>query len=69
MPYRPPSSPSRPTRSFLDDHATGPGPLLVIAHSANRWALQHLLNGIPLEDLVNAPFTWQPGWTFHFPPR
>lgn len=56
------------TRSFLADHATDTGPLLVIAHSANRWALQHLLTGIPLEDLVNAPFNWQPGWTFHFPP-
>ncbi|MEW1955674.1 histidine phosphatase family protein [Terrabacter sp. NPDC080008] len=36
--------------------------ILVIAHSANRWALQHLLDGTPLEDLVVAPFEWQPGW-------
>ena len=36
--------------------------VLVIAHSANRWALQHLLDGVPLEQLVDAPFAWQPGW-------
>ncbi|GAA1986500.1 histidine phosphatase family protein [Terrabacter lapilli] len=36
--------------------------VLVIAHSANRWALQHLLDGTPLEHLVSAPFEWQPGW-------
>jgi len=36
--------------------------VLVIAHSANRWALQHLLDGTPLEHLVSAPFAWQPGW-------
>ncbi|MEP7332494.1 MAG: histidine phosphatase family protein [Terracoccus sp.] len=38
------------------------GRVLLVAHSANLWALQHLLNGIPLEDLVDAPFAWQPGW-------
>ena len=36
--------------------------MLVIAHSANRWAMQHLLDGTPLEQLVVAPFAWQPGW-------
>jgi broad specificity phosphatase PhoE len=36
--------------------------VLLIAHSANRWALQHLLDGTPLEHLVVAPFAWQPGW-------
>jgi broad specificity phosphatase PhoE len=38
--------------------------LLVIGHSATRWALEHLLNGVALEDLVDAPFAWQPGWEF-----
>ncbi|MDN5769251.1 MAG: histidine phosphatase family protein, partial [Humibacillus sp.] len=52
------------TRSLLADLCRdhGGGRVLVVAHSANRWALQHLLNGIPLEDLVDAPFDWQPGW-------
>ena len=52
------------TAGFLDDlrrdHAGER--VLVIAHSANRWALQHLLDGTPLEHLVAAPFEWQPGW-------
>ena len=38
--------------------------MLLIAHSANRWALEHLLLGTPLEDLVLAPFEWQEGWTY-----
>src|SRR5207244_10428028 len=38
--------------------------VLVIGHSATRWALEHLLVGIPLEKLVNAPFAWQEGWLY-----
>ena len=41
--------------------------VLLVAHSANRWALQHLLDGIPLEDLVDAPFDWRPGWHWTLP--
>ena len=36
----------------------------VIAHSANRWALDHLLHGMPLEELVDAPFAWREGWEY-----
>jgi broad specificity phosphatase PhoE len=54
------------TRSFLTDikRLYDGRRVLVVAHSANRWSLQHLLAGVPLEDLVDAPFEWQPGWTF-----
>jgi broad specificity phosphatase PhoE len=38
--------------------------IVIIAHSANRWALQVLLGGARIEDLVNAPFRWRPGWHF-----
>ncbi|MEU5864014.1 MULTISPECIES: histidine phosphatase family protein [unclassified Nonomuraea] len=38
--------------------------VLVVSHSANRWALQNLLEGTPLEDLVDAPFAWQEGWEY-----
>jgi len=38
--------------------------VLVIAHSANRWAIQHLLHGTPLADVIEAPFDWQPGWEY-----
>jgi broad specificity phosphatase PhoE len=38
--------------------------VLLVAHSANRWALQHLLDEIPLAEAVAAPFDWRPGWTW-----
>lgn len=38
--------------------------VVIVSHAAPRWALQHLLDGTPLEELVGAPFEWQPGWTF-----
>ncbi|MDQ3875622.1 MAG: histidine phosphatase family protein [Actinomycetota bacterium] len=43
--------------------------VLVIAHSAQRWALSHLLEGVPLEDLVDAPFEWRKGWEYVVPSR
>ena len=53
-------------RSFLGDVAVGhrSGRVIVIGHSATRWALEHLLKGVPLEELVPAPFEWQEGWTY-----
>lgn len=42
--------------------------VLVISHSANRWALDHLLHDKPLEALVEAPFRWQEGWEYSLPP-
>lgn len=41
--------------------------VLLIAHSANLWALRVLLEGAELKDLVDAPFDWQPGWFFKLP--
>jgi broad specificity phosphatase PhoE len=37
------------------------GRVLLVAHSANRWALECLLGGGSLEALVAAPVVWQPG--------
>jgi broad specificity phosphatase PhoE len=53
-------------RSFLDDMAAefDGRRVLLIAHSAQRWGLQHLLEGVPLEELVDAPFEWQEGWEY-----
>jgi alpha-ribazole phosphatase/probable phosphoglycerate mutase len=53
-------------RSFLDEllPAYEGKRVLVIGHSATRWALEHLLEGKPLEELVDAPFAWQEGWTY-----
>jgi len=57
------------TRSFLRDLAAGYDgrTVVVIAHSANKWALDHLLHGVPLEDLVDAPFGWREGWHYTVP--
>jgi len=40
------------------------GRVLVIAHSAQLWTLRHLLEGVSLEELVDAPFEWQEGWEY-----
>jgi alpha-ribazole phosphatase/probable phosphoglycerate mutase len=41
--------------------------VLLIGHSANKLALDCLLNGESLQDLVAAPFAWQEGWTYLLP--
>jgi 2,3-bisphosphoglycerate-dependent phosphoglycerate mutase len=38
--------------------------ILVIGHVATRWGLDHLLHGVPLENLAAADFSWQPGWEY-----
>jgi len=39
--------------------------VLVISHVATRWGLDHCLNDIALEDLIDADFGWQEGWEYH----
>ncbi|MEU8945753.1 histidine phosphatase family protein [Streptomyces sp. NPDC048489] len=41
--------------------------ILLIAHSANRWALDCLLTGAPLHDLLQDPPGWRPGWNYTLP--
>ena len=55
--------------SFLTDLARDwdSARVLIIGHSATRWALDHLLTGMPLEHLVNAPFAWREGWSYTLP--
>jgi alpha-ribazole phosphatase/probable phosphoglycerate mutase len=55
-------------REFLDDLLPRHGGqrVLLVSHAAPRWALQHLLEGTPLEEAVVAPFDWQPGWEYVF---
>ncbi|GAA1654027.1 histidine phosphatase family protein [Actinoplanes couchii] len=38
--------------------------ILVIGHVATRWALEHQLDGVPLEELAGADFAWKEGWEF-----
>ena len=39
--------------------------VLVIGHRATFYALEHLCSGIPLMDVIAAPWQWQPGWRYH----
>ena len=57
------------TRDFLRELAADwdGNTVVVIAHSANRYALTHLLDGRPLVDVVVEPFTWRPGWRYQVP--
>jgi broad specificity phosphatase PhoE len=55
----------------IDDwlHEVAPGEdaggvILLIGHRATFYALEHLLRGIPLADIISAPWRWQPGWTY-----
>ncbi|WP_371405812.1 histidine phosphatase family protein [Kribbella sp. NBC_00662] len=55
------------TRAFLEDVKWwyDGRVVLVIAHSANRWALEHLLGSrASMEELIVSPFNWQPGWEY-----
>ena len=59
----------RRTRSLLTEVAErhAGGRVLLVAHSANRVALDHLLRGRDLETLLDEPFEWQPGWEYELP--
>ena len=53
---------------FLDDLLTyWPGRrVLVIGHVATRWAFEARINGVPLEEQIEAPFQWREGWEYRF---
>jgi len=55
----------RRVRAFLDDLQLdhNGARVVVIGHSATRWALDHLVLGAALEDVVG-PFDWQKGWEY-----
>ena len=57
------------TASFLDELVArwDPGRVLVVAHSANKFALDHLLLGADLRELVERAMDWQPGWEYVVP--
>ena len=41
--------------------------VLIIGHVATRWGLEHVVGGVPLEDLIGADFAWQEGWEYVLP--
>jgi broad specificity phosphatase PhoE len=42
--------------------------VLVIGHSAQRYALRNIFGGVPLKIAVDTPFRWQEGWEYVAPP-
>lgn len=53
-------------KSFLDDlFANYDGRrVMVIGHRATQYGLEHWIKGLPLAEVVVAPWKWQPGWTY-----
>ncbi len=50
---------------FIEDlRRTSASRVVVIGHVATRWAFQHVVDGVPLESLVDEEFDWQPGWEY-----
>jgi broad specificity phosphatase PhoE len=51
---------------FLSELASGLSGrrVLIVGHTATRWALDHLLNGADLARLVASPFEWREGWRY-----
>jgi 2,3-bisphosphoglycerate-dependent phosphoglycerate mutase len=43
--------------------------VLLIGHVATRWALDHHVGGVALEELIEAPFAWKEGWKYVLRPR
>jgi len=41
---------------------------VVIRHRATFYALEYLIEGIPLLEIVGSPWQCQPGWTFRVTP-
>ena len=38
--------------------------VMIIGHRATQYGLEHLINGVGLDELVSAKFKWQPGWKY-----
>lgn len=53
-------------KSFLDDLVKNYAGkhVMIIGHRATQYGLDHLINGVPLEELVSSNFKWQPGWEY-----
>jgi broad specificity phosphatase PhoE len=55
-------------RAFLEEaREDQPGNrFLVVGHRGTLYALEHLLGGRSLAEVVVAPWVWQPGWRYVF---
>ena len=58
----------RVSRFLQDLHLGWEGKrVLVVGHVATRWAFEHDLNHVALEDLMEEDFRWQAGWEYFLP--
>ncbi len=56
--------------AFLHDvrrDNTGGHTILIVGHRATQYGLEHILGGVPLEDVLAQSWAWQPGWTYLCP--
>ncbi|MFA5942055.1 MAG: histidine phosphatase family protein [Candidatus Paceibacterota bacterium] len=38
--------------------------VMIIGHRATQYGLEHWIKGLPLEQVIPAPWKWQAGWTY-----
>ncbi len=38
--------------------------IMIIGHRATQYGLEHWIRGIPLQEVIPAPWKWQPGWIY-----
>ena len=38
--------------------------VMIIGHRATQYGLEHWINNLPLEEIIPAPWKWQPGWHY-----
>lgn len=38
--------------------------IMIIGHRATQYGLEHWIKRIPLEEVISAPWQWQPGWEY-----
>jgi len=53
-------------KSFLDDLSKNYDGkrVMIIGHRATQYGLEHWIKGFPLEQIIPAPWKWQPGWGY-----
>jgi hypothetical protein len=49
---------------FLQQIRGNQDPILLIAHRAPWYALEHLLCERDLREVISCPWRWQPGWEY-----
>lgn len=38
--------------------------VMIIGHRATQYGLEHWIRQLPLEEIISAPWRWQPGWKY-----